>query len=263
MRLRLVKASQGLVWVRQGLMALRQQPMGYLGLLGLLGMGAVLLMALPARLGTLAVVGLMPSAWMVFMLATRRVMTQQRVSPGVVVELARSAPTIRRDLLLLGLAYIVATLCVVELAGLIGPDADQIDQITSSSEDMTEVLANPAVQQDMLLRLLLTLPVSLIFWHAPALIVWGHVPVAKALFFSAVASWRNLGAFALYGLGWSGLMIALGVADRVLMAVVPVPALIEGVAMVTGMALASAFYASLYFTVVDCFEPPQQDSPAA
>jgi len=27
--------------------------------------------------------------------------------------------------------------------------------------------------------------------------------------------------------------------------------------MIAGMALASAFYASLYFTVVDCFEPKE------
>jgi hypothetical protein len=259
MKLRLVKASQGLVWVRQGLLACKQQPLGYIGLLGLMGMAAILLMAVPARIGSLLVVGVMPVAWMAFMLATRRVMTGQRVSPSVLVEVFRAPPATRTDFLVLGACYIAATVGVIALAAWLGPDADQIDEITSKTEDMAEVLANPLVQQDMLIRMLLTLPVSLVFWHTPALILWGHVPVGKALFFSAVASWRNLGAFVLYGLGWGGIVIMLGLLDRALAALVPVPALIDGVAMIAGMGLASAFYASLYFTVVDCFEPKQTE----
>jgi hypothetical protein len=257
MKLRLVKASQGLVWVRQGVLALKQQPLGYLGLLGLLGMVAILLLALPARLGAIVVVGLMPMGWMAFMLATRRVMTGQKVSPGVVAELFRAPKATRKDLLLLGAAYIVATLAVLQIGGLLGPDAEEIEKITSATGDMAVVLGNPLVQQDMLIRMLLTLPISLMFWHTPALILWGNVPVPKALFFSAVACWRNLGAFVIYGLGWGGLMLALGLLDRALASVIPAPALIDGLAMIAGMALASAFYASLYFTVVDCFEPKE------
>jgi hypothetical protein len=259
MKLRLVKASQGLVWVRQGLLACKQQPLGYIGLLGLMGMAAILLLTLPARIGSLLVVGVMPVAWMAFMLATRRVMTGQRVSPTVLVEVFRASAATRRDFMILGGFYILATLAVIALAGWLGPDADEIEAITSKTEDMAEVLANPLVQQDMLIRMLLTMPVSLVFWHTPALILWGHVPVGKALFFSAVASWRNLGAFVLFGLGWGAIVIVLGLLDRLLAALVPVPALIDGVAMIAGMGLASAFYASLYFTVVDCFEPKQAD----
>ncbi len=262
MKLRLVKASQGLVWVRQGLTALKQQPLGYLGLLGLMGMGAILLLALPARLGALVVVGLMPMAWMAFMLATRRVMTGQKVSPGVLAELVRAPQTTRRDLLLLGAAYIVATLAVIQVASLLGPDAEELEQITGNTEDMAAILGNPLVQQDMLTRLFLTLPISLLFWHTPALVLWGHVPVPKALFFSAVACWRNLSAFVVYGLGWAGLMIGLGLADRALASLIPAPVLIDGLAMIAGMALASAFYASLYFTVVDCFEPKEPTGAA-
>jgi hypothetical protein len=262
MKLRLVKASQGLVWVRQGLLALKQQPLGFIGLMGMMGMGAVLLLTLPARMGALLVVGVMPVAWMAFMLATRRVMTGQRVSPGVMLEVFKAPRSTRRDFLILGACYILATLAVVLIAGWLGPDADELTAITEGTEDMAAVLGNPLVQQDMLIRMLLTLPVSLVFWHTPALILWGHVPVGKALFFSAVASWRNLGAFMLFGLGWAGIVIALGLVDRVLASIIPAPALVDGLAMIAGMALASGFYASLYFTVVDCFEPNQPDEAA-
>jgi hypothetical protein len=262
MKLRLVKASQGLVWVRQGLLALKQQPLGFIGLLGMVGMVAVLLLSLPARAGAVLVVGVMPVAWMAFMLATRRVMTGQRVTPGVLTDVFKAPRATRRDFLILGACYILATLAVVQIAGWIGPDADELAKITEGTEDMAAVLANPLVQQDMLIRMLLTLPVSLVFWHTPALILWGHVPVGKALFFSAVASWRNLGAFVLYGLAWGGIVILLGLLDRVLASLIPAPALVDGLAMIAGMALASGFYASLYFTVVDCFEPNQPEEAA-
>ena len=104
-------------------------------------------------------------------------------------------------------------------------------------------------------RMGLTLPLSLVFWHTPALVYWGKLPVIKALFFSTVACWRNLGAFILFGLGWFGIAVAVAVADRALIAMVAEPMLVNTVVTMAAMWLASAFYASLYFTVVDCFEP--------
>jgi hypothetical protein len=109
-------------------------------------------------------------------------------------------------------------------------------------------------------RMALTLPISLLFWHTPALVLWGRQPVAKALFFSAVATWRNLGAFIMYGACWLGVMLAIALADRALLALIPEPLVATTVAMIAGMWMAAAFYASLYFTVVDCFDAPQPGS---
>ena len=78
--------------------------------------------------------------------------------------------------------------------------------------------------------------------------------MSKALFFSIVACWRNLGAFAVYGLGWFVVVLALGLLDRFLLSQLPVPMLGNILAISAGLWVASAFYASLYFTVVDCFE---------
>lgn len=265
MKLKLVQASQGLQWVRQGLMALRQQPMGFMGLLGLSGMTALLLMALAGGAGPLLVVSVLPIAWAAFMVATRRVVIGQKVTLGVIGEVFQSPPAIRRDLLLLGAAYAMATAGVIALASVLGPDPQEIAQIMQGTEDMAVVLANPLVQQDMLLRMALTLPLSLVFWHAPALIMWGRVPLAKAIFFSAVASWRNLGAFIMYGLGWLGLMLGFAIAAKLVSLILPIPVLLDGVTMVGGMALASAFYASLYHSVIDCFDAgkPGQASNAS
>ena len=76
-----------------------------------------------------------------------------------------------------------------------------------------------------------------------------------------MACWRNLGAFAVYGLCWFGVMLGLGLFDRFILSQIPVPLLGNVLAIAGGMWVASAFYASLYFTVVDCFESPADVSP--
>ena len=54
------------------------------------------------------------------------------------------------------------------------------------------------------------------------------------------------------------LATALGLIIRALAALIPIPAVTEVLAVILGMWVAGAFYASLYFTVVDCFEAPAQ-----
>lgn len=255
MKLKLVKPAQGLSWVRQGVIACRQQPFGFVGLLVMTAMAVVLLLGLPARVGAFLVVAAMPSIWMGFMLATRRTLNGQRVTPDVMIEGLRGPDAPRRSLALLGGAYVLATLLVLLLAQWLGPDPDELDAIMSSAKDAAEVMADPLVIQDMLIRMLLTIPVSLAFWHTPALILWARVPVPKALFFSAVATWRNLPAFIVYGACWFGLMVLVALMSRAVAAIVPEPLIASVFAVVAGMWVAAAFYASLYFTVVDCFDP--------
>jgi hypothetical protein len=163
---------------------------------------------------------------------------------------------------MLGGVYIAASLLVQFLAGLLGPDAQELEKAirAASNEEASAIGNNPVLLQSMMWRLGLTIPVTLLFWHTPALLMWGRVPVIKALFFSAVATWRNIGAFLMYGLGWLGLMLAVALLDSLFVAIFPVPALANMLAVIASMLLAAAFYASLYFSVIDCFEPQQ---PAA
>lgn len=261
MKLKLVKASQGLAWVRQGLLASRKQPLGFVGLFGLVASAAMLLMALHARLGGMLVVGAMPLVWMGFMLATRRVVTGQRITPAVLIEAVRAPESPRKPFALLGAVYVACTLLVMQLAQWLGPDPDALDAVMETAQSTVDVVSNPLVQQDMLTRMLLTLPLSLAFWHTPALLLWAKVPVSKALFFSAVATWRNLSAFVVYGGAWAGIVVVLGLLDRALGTLLPEPVLGDFITLVIGMWVIGAFYASLYFTVIDCFEPHASETP--
>ncbi len=60
----------------------------------------------------------------------------------------------------------------------------------------------------MLVFLMLQLPLSLMFWHAPALVHWHQVPPLKSVFFSLVACMRNFWAFTLFGLAWMAITCA-------------------------------------------------------
>ena len=256
MKLRIVPASSGLNWMRQGLQVLRRQPMNYMGLVGML-IGAALLLATLPLLGPLLVVGVMPVVWMGFMLATRRTILGERVTPGVLIEAVRAPDTPRKTFLQLGGAYIAAVQLMMLLASTVGPGAEAVATAMEAMQDSAEMVVSPVVLEDMLWRMALLMPVSLVFWHTPALVLWARMPVGKALFFSAVATWRNLGAFVIYGLCWLGALFTLGLLDRLLLSAIPVPVLANALAFAGALGLAGAFYASLYFTTVDCFESPQ------
>jgi hypothetical protein len=271
MKLRIMPARMGLTWIGHGLRACLRQPLGFVGLWGLVVCTAIitcellLQIGLPA-LGPLLIVSLMPVVWMGFMLASRRVLADQRVTPGVLLEPLRThagASDMRWMWAKLGGAYLLATILALVVADAMGPGAESLATALKSAKQSSDVLGNANVQSALLWQFMCTLPVTLIFWHTPALIYWARLPLGKALFFSAVASWRNLGAFALFGLGWAGAVLALVLVDGLLMAVVTEPMLVNVLITMGGMWMAAAFYASLYFTVVDCFEPyePALDAP--
>lgn len=252
MKLRVVPASQGLQWVKNGIAVCARQPWGFLSLLGLVVTSTVLLSAVPL-IGAVVVVGAMPMVWMAFMLASRRVLSGRRISPLLFGELLKDAEARKRWLRLGGL-YALALFLVVSLGMLLGPGPSALSDALGNIKPPDSPLDSPVVLNSMLWWLALALPVSLAFWHTPALVFWARVPVRKALFFSAIASWRNLLPFAVYGACWVALQVAVGAAVQVLSLVIPSPTLLTVTAVMASLWVLSAFYASLYFSVVDCFE---------
>ncbi len=252
MKLRVVPASQGLQWVKNGIAVCARQPWGFLSLLGLVVTSTILLSALPL-IGAVVIVGAMPMIWMAFMLASRRVLSDKRITPLLIGELLKTSEA-RKRWLKLGSIYAGALFLVVALGLILGPGPSAFVEALDKTQPTESPLDNAVVLKSMLVWAALALPVSLVFWHTPALVYWGRVPVGKALFFSAVASWRNLSAFAVYGGCWVALQVAVGAVIQVLTLVIPSPTLMTVTAVMASMWVLSAFYASLYFSVVDCFE---------
>jgi hypothetical protein len=101
--------------------------------------------------------------------------------------------------------------------------------------------------------MILYVPLSMLFWHAPALVFWYGLPAGKSLFYSAVACWRNLKAFGVYMLVWMGIFTTSGVLALLLGSLLGDPQLTTAIFMPMALMVAAMFFASMLFTVRDCF----------
>lgn len=253
MKLVRVRAPQGAQWVRSGFRAFFRQPLGYSALFALIGFAALLLAQLPL-IGPVAALATMPLATLVFMQATRELLAGRRVQATLLLQPLRDAAQ-RRGLLQLGAVYAAATIGIVLLAHVAdGGRFTAVAEAVATQTATPEMLSDPMLEFGLLLRLLLLSLLSLLFWHTPALVCWHGMPVGKALFASWVACWRNLGAFAVYGLAWMGLLIGFVLAMQMLFALLGLAQAAASVVVPAVMLISTVFYASLYFVYADSFE---------
>ena len=254
MKLVRVRASQGVQWVRSGFRAFFRQPLGYSALFALVGLAALLLAQLPL-IGPVAALATMPLATLVFMQATRELLAGRRVQPSLLLQPLRD-PVQRRGLLQLGAIYAATTIGTVLLAHVAdGGRFAAVAEAVATQTATPEMLDDPMLEFGLLLRLLLLSLLSLLFWHAPALVCWHGMPVGKALFASWVACWRCLGAFTVYGLAWMGLLIGFVIVMQTVFALFGFAQAAASVVVPAVMLVSTVFYASLYFVYADSFEP--------
>jgi hypothetical protein len=107
------------------------------------------------------------------------------------------------------------------------------------------------------------MPLSLLFWHAPALVHWHGVSPTKSLFFSAVACLKNFGAMTVFSLTWMGLFVGVGFMLILVSALLGQPELMGVLMLPTIMLLGSMFFTSIYFTFRDSFAMADEVSPEA
>ncbi len=77
--------------------------------------------------------------------------------------------------------------------------------------------------------------------------------MAQALFSSTLALWRNKAAFALNALLWGALLMAVAGIISLVFGLLGLAQVAPVALMAVGLMLSTAFYASLYFSFVDCF----------
>lgn len=261
MKLQTTTFSDGWQWVSQGLRLAAKQPLSFAGLLGLMLTLAMVLFMLP-WLGILALMGVMPMMWLLFMLASQQALSGERLNPWVLmgrIKQSLSQAEQRRAWLILAGLYIAANVAVMLLVSAIGGDSDALAAAIENAEQQAGTQAGAVAfnDSDLLMsigwRIMLTWPISLLFWHTPALLYWGKISPVKAIFFSAIACWRNLAAFVAYGLGWTAVLVGLAVTMRAISALLGEASFLQFLSVGVGLWVLSAFYASLYFSVAACF----------
>ncbi len=253
MKLRVASPRDGLQWMLSGVHLARQQTLGLASLFGLMVFGMALLLGLP-WIGPVLVAMLLPALSAGWVEAATAVQAGQRPLVTHLIGPLRSAS--RAALLQLGGVNAVGTFLLLLLADALDPgmaDAWATMRDSETSADAT-LDAIGALQQGMVLRAMLMLPLVLTLWHAPMVIVRTGAGVGKALFISATATWRNLGAFVVYGVAWlladlvlslllAGLLAALGLGQLAMVLVLP-----------GAMVFSGAFYASLKASVDGCID---------
>ena len=245
MKLNIVPARTGLVWVKLGIRTFIKQPLALAGLFFMYTMAVILVAQIP-HVGVVIGGLLVPAATLGLMAATEEATKGRFPMPSVLLSAFRAGRQRARAMLLLGVIYTIGSLIASQLALMIagGPPAE--GQFN---------MAGP-------LALLLHTPLFLMFWHAPALVHWHGVAPAKSLFFSLVACLKNFSAFLVYGLGWLGVFVAIGTVFALLGGMLGGPGMAQAVMMPVALLMAAMFSTSIYFTFRDCFATTTESEPA-
>ena len=262
MKLNLLPARTGVQWLTLGLRTFAQQPIALTALFFLL-MALLSLCSIVPILGTVLALGLLPLTTLVMMVAAQETSVGRRPLPSVLVAAWRAGQLELGPMLVLGGYYAFGFLLCMAISALF--DGGQFAELYLVGGKLTaETVESGSFQLAMWAFLLLYLPLSLMFWHAPALVHWHGVAPVKSLFFSLVACWRNIGAFTVFGLGWLALMASAGLLMSMITLLLVTAAglatagvLTAGLMVLTVMVLATMLFTSSYFTFRDCFGLPE------
>lgn len=233
-QLKVVPAAMGLTWFKQGLTTFFKQP---LALGGLFFMALVFFQLLSWGLsvfGLLIWVLLTPAVNVGFMAGMADAEHSHFPLPKRLLTAFSKGPSKTKSLLILGGIYIAGLFLLAALAGLLF--GNELAAMAKASQEALGVsTASPAASQAasaaaagtapaltelipgfLWFFLALGVPVTLLTWHAPGLVFWYGASPIKAMFFSAVACWRNLGAMLVYFLCWAALTAPVMLASSAL-----------------------------------------------
>jgi hypothetical protein len=252
MKLHLNTASTGVQWVRKGVQVFSRQPVAMSGLFLMFLAAMSLLGALPL-VGNIFALVLLPAATVGLMAASAQAAEGKFPMPKVLFTAFSKGSVQTRAMLLLGCFYAAAFLLVLALTTL--ADGGQFAKLYLSGGTVTEeLILDDRFTQAALLAVLFYLPLSMCFWHAPALVHWNGVTPIKSLFFSMVACIRNFWAFTIFGLTWVSLFIVATTLIAVVVSMIGNPQWAGILLFPTIMVFVTMFFSSIFFTFKDCFE---------
>lgn len=259
MKLNIVPARTGLTWFREGVRTFWRQPLALAGLFFMF-ISLMSLASLIPYVGSVIALALLPAATLGLMAATREAAQGRFPMPTVLVSAFRAGRQRARAMLALGGLYAASFLLVMAASALV--DGGSFAMLYLVGGTLTpELIETPAFQGAMWLAMALYLPLSMMFWHAPALVHWHNVSPVKSLFFSLVACARNVGALTLYTLAWTGLFMGMAMLLMLLSVLLGRPGLVALLMYPSAMLLAAMFFSSIWFTFRDSFVA--DEAPAA
>ena len=251
MKLNIIAARTGISWVKLGIRTFFRQPLALAGLFFMF-MALMTLASQIPFIGFVLAMALLPAATLGLMVATREATDGRFPMPVVLLAAFRAGRQQARAMLVLGALYALGFLAAIALSYLVdGGDFARV--YLGGATPTREMMMEPAFQGAMWVFIGLHLPLSLMFWHAPALVHWHGFPPLKSLFYSLMACLRNFWAYAVFGLMWMAVLVLIVAGVSTVGALLDQPGL-AGDLLFPALLLASMFFSSLYFTFRDTFE---------
>ena len=251
MKLQVVPARTGAQWVRQGIRTFWKQPIALSGLFFMF-MALMSVCSLLPVIGSFVALMLLPAASLGLMSATREVDLGKFPMPMVLLSGFRTGSEGKRNMLILGLLYALGFVGVMGVSMLLdGGDFAKLYLVGGSLD--SDTLMKPEFQNAMWLSLLLYMPLSAVFWHAPALVHWHNVPAVKSLFFSTVACLSNWRAFLVFGLLWSFIFLLTALVITLVASLTGDNELASLSLLPAMLMLAAMFFCSTYYSFRDSF----------
>ena len=236
-------ASYGWQWVKDGLKIFGKQPMPMF--FWAMALSLFVLFATRAQfIGPLLFVALMPVFTLMALAACKHISAGRIMVPSM-WRRPLLRPGVFRKLFLMGLLYAALGL----LAGLVAfiPFWGELSaalRLVQIQQDIMPFLE--AVRAPLLIFVVLYVIVAALFWHAPALVAWHNLRLIQAMFFSAIACWRNKWAFLVYGVVWALVFLCIDLAASLLVAIGLDATIVTILQMPVQLAAGAVFYSTLY-----------------
>jgi hypothetical protein len=215
-------------------------------------MAIMSLSALLPIVGSFIALTLLPAATLGLMAASREVDLGKFPMPTILAIAFRASKERKRDMAILGLLYALGFVGVMGISALMDGGGFAKLYLVGGKLD-AETIMDPNFQNAMWLSLLLYMPLSMVFWHAPALVHWHGVPALKSLFFSTVACLRNWRAFLVFGLMWTVVFMSTALILSLVSGLMGDGELVSMTLLPAMLMLAAMFFCSVYFSFRDCF----------
>lgn len=254
MKLNIVPARAGLLWVKEGITTFFRQPIALTGLF-LMFMALMSLLSLIPILGGILGLLFVPCATLGLMAAAQEAHAGKFSRPLTLFVAFRAGPQKFKLMMILGAWYCIGFLSLLALSTLL--DGGSFAKVyLIGSELSKETVLKSDFQQALWLTLALYIPFSCLFWHAPALVHWHGIAVPKSIFFSFIACLSNWRAFVIYALTWSLLFAFAAAGFGFLSNVFDQAVWVEELLLPAILILACMFFTSAFFSFKDCFTTP-------
>ena len=257
MKLNIVPARTGATWGKLGIQTFGKQPLALIGLFFMF-MAIMSVASMVPMIGLPIAMTVLPAATLGLMAATREATQGKFPMPLILLTGLRADKRKARAMLALGAMYAAGFMCAMGVSYLV--DGGGFARMYLGGQvPNKELLESSEFMSAMWTFIGLHLPLSLMFWHAPALVYWQDLPALKSMFFSIVACFRNFWALTVFAIVWMGVMVAMVLAITAVSTLLDNPGLAGVLLFPALMLVASMFFTSLYFTFRDSFDADVAD----